>query len=89
VTGPIFPDVLTFTQILAGKPSGQSVEIRREHLQPGRYLLEIKKCRLRGHTDEFILYPSDQPYVIKKELKAKQRPLILDLTTDYDPENNR
>ena len=85
-TGPIPPDLLTITRILEGKPSGQALDIRKQiEAKPGRYLLLGKKVGYDDLEEEIIIYPSDQPYVVKREMKARRVPLIIKTDTDYDP----
>lgn len=84
--GLMRPNVMTLTQMMGGKASGQSVEIKEGTVfKPARYVLLLKHPGYETINEEIIITPSDQPYVLRKEMKAERRELVVQLDTDYDP----
>jgi hypothetical protein len=85
--GLMRPNVMTLTQMVGGKATGQSVEIKEGTVfKPARYVLNLKHPGYESIVEEIIITPSDQPYVLRKEMKAERRELVVKLDTDYDPE---
>lgn len=86
IAGSTFPDLMSFTPIIGGKP-GPSQEIKEGGgvFKPGMYHVVIKKTGFEDIEEDVIIYPSEQPFVLRREIKAKHRPVIIEVDTDYDP----
>ncbi len=85
-------EVLSLIRMMDGRPLGQTVDLRKTgaapknvKVKPGRYVFNLKKLGFNEINEEIIIDPNPEPYVIQKKLKAQQRPLMVELDTDYDP----
>ncbi len=84
---PITPDLITLAQILEGEIKGQREEVSPDKkLKPGRYQLNINKVGYQTVEKEVIIYPDVTDFVIQQELQAFRRKLVLNLDSDYAPD---
>ncbi|WP_372369230.1 PEGA domain-containing protein [Candidatus Uabimicrobium sp. HlEnr_7] len=88
--GVVTPDVVNLSRIINGNEK-ETVEIATKapfkRYKPGRYRLRIRKVGYEPIDEEIIIFPDDKHYVIKKELVSIRRELVIDVTSDYDPDN--
>lgn len=87
VPGPLKPDTMTVRKILEGREEGETIDLTKQgvELKPNRYMLSIQKFGYEDIREEQIVYPSVEPFVVRKEMKAQARPLIIKLDSDYEP----
>ena len=88
--GVISPDIINLARIINGNEK-ETVDIATKapfkKYKPGRYRLRIRKVGYEPIDEEIIIFPDDKQYVIKKELVSIRRELVVDVTSDYDPDN--
>ncbi|HPY73918.1 MAG TPA: hypothetical protein PLB63_00710 [Planctomycetota bacterium] len=89
VPGPIKADTITFRRILEGREEGQTIDLNKQgvEVKPARYMLQIKKYGYEDIREEQIVYPAGEqsPFIIRKEMKALARSLMIKLDTNYEP----
>lgn len=81
-SGPIPPDEITLTSL---DERAKTVPITdKQKFPPGKYRLDIKRRGYEPITENVVIVPGEEPYVVAKELKSSLRNVTYKIQGDFD-----